>query len=175
MAKPGSRRDAEVQHGGQVELALVGGDLGQVAAPALIDRARRVKSRLTRSGIGAAALSGRVRQRRLRFGDRPAQTLAGHRRGHRVDRHLPAGLDEVLEHPRRPVGARRATRVVERRLHRRVELGPALLAGGRFTVVPLVEPRLADTPATGSTSRGAPDARSSGQAMNDATLIASPP
>ena len=31
----------QVQHGGQVELALVGGDLGQVPAPALIDRARR--------------------------------------------------------------------------------------------------------------------------------------
>ena len=29
---------AEVQHGGQVELAFVGGDLSEVAAPALIDR-----------------------------------------------------------------------------------------------------------------------------------------
>ena len=48
---------------GQVQLALLGGDLGQVPAPLWLIRAA-VKSRWRRSGSGAAALSGRVRLRR---------------------------------------------------------------------------------------------------------------
>src|SRR4051812_18078678 len=54
----------------------------------------------------------------------------------------PARGDEVLPHPRRPVSARRPTRVVERRAHRGVELPTSLLTRGGFAVVPLVEPRL---------------------------------
>jgi hypothetical protein len=60
----------EIQPGGQVQPALVGGNLGQVAVPALIDRLG-AEAPVTRSGIGAAAMSGRVRQRRLRYGQRP--------------------------------------------------------------------------------------------------------
>jgi hypothetical protein len=85
-----------------------------------------------------------VSERRLPFGHRPCRPW----RAIDVatvffDTRQPAAT-RVLPHPRRPVGSRVATRVVEGRLHRRVQLGPAALAGGRFTVVPLVEPRLAD-------------------------------
>ena len=68
--EPGQSPRRQVKHGRQVQLALLGGDLGQVPAPALVDRLA-LKFRLSRSGIGAAALSGRVRLRRFRFGQRP--------------------------------------------------------------------------------------------------------
>ena len=137
--------------------------------------ASALKSRLTRSGIGAAALSGRVRDRRLRFGHRPCEALAGHRGRHRLLRHLPAVLDEVLAHPGRPVGARRAARVVERRLHRRVEARP-VAPGGRS---------VAGRATCRTTTRSPPSARQRPRgehrwsvlwaATNDATVIASPP
>ena len=152
----------EIQHGGEVELALVGGDLGQVPAPALIDRVgvevpfhqvRDRRRRLVRAGQAAP----------LAFRGPARQALAGHRRRHRVDRHPPAGFDEVLEHSGRPVGARRATRVIERRLDRRVQLGSAPPRGrwvhGRATCRTTTR----SPPTTGSTSRGAPGARSSGR------------
>ncbi len=66
----GQPAGGEVLDGGQVERALVGGDLGQVIAPALIDPlgaevpAYQVRDRRRR-------LVGRVRDRRRRFGDRP--------------------------------------------------------------------------------------------------------
>ena len=129
------------EHRGEVELALVGGDLGQVAAPALVDAlGAEVSLHQVRDRIGGLVRPGQAAPLALRGTAR--QALAGHRGRHRVDRHLPAGLDQVREHPRRPIGPRRATGVLERGLHRSVELSPALLTAGGLTVVPLVEPRL---------------------------------
>ena len=93
--EPGQAPGSEVQHDRQVQLALVGGDLGQVSTPALINRP------------GREVTADQVRDRRcgfVRAGQRPAfafrrppgQALSGHRGGDGVDRHLPARLDEVF-------------------------------------------------------------------------------
>lgn len=71
-AKPGSRREprsstvARYSLPSSVGISVRSPHHFSLIAPAL-------KSRRTRSGIGSAALSGRVRHRRFRFGGRPAR------------------------------------------------------------------------------------------------------
>ena len=92
----------QVQHRGQVQFAFVGGDLGQVPAPPLIHSLRgEVPFHQVRDRFGCLVGAGQRSPFTLRGS--ALETLAGHRSRHRVHRHLPTGLDPVLEHPRRPV------------------------------------------------------------------------
>lgn len=72
IANPGSRREARSSTMARYSLpSSVGISVRSPHHFWLIRSAP--KSRPTRSGIGAAALSGRVSDRRLRFGDRPTR------------------------------------------------------------------------------------------------------
>src|SRR5215204_5060992 len=72
IANPGSRRDARSKTVARYSLpSSVGISVRSPHQRWLITPA--AKSLFTRSGIGAAALSGRVSQRRFRFGQRPAR------------------------------------------------------------------------------------------------------
>ena len=90
QSEPGEPPGRAVQHSGQVQLALVSGDLGQVPAPTLIgclgaevppQHVRDRRSRLVRAGQRAS----------LALRAAAHQALAGHRSRHHVDRHPPAG------------------------------------------------------------------------------------
>ena len=58
----------QVLDGGQVQLAFVGGHLGGITTPLVVDRRRREVS-FDQAGAGGSALSGRVNQ--------PRRVLAG--------------------------------------------------------------------------------------------------
>jgi hypothetical protein len=113
----------EVLDRGPVQLALVGGDLGQVPAPLLVDLLGiEVPLHEVRDWIGRLVGPGEVPPSAL---GACHQSLSNHGAGHRVHRYLPAAFDEVFEDPVRPVGG---SRVVEGLLHRLIEVSPALLA-----------------------------------------------
>jgi hypothetical protein len=92
---------------------------------------------------------------------RPAhQALAGHRRLHRLLRHLPSPLAQIRAHPRRAVIA---VGLLERTLHVRVEGSAPRLARRRGSTPPLVEPRLAELQGPTGQRMGPHRARSSGR------------
>jgi hypothetical protein len=80
-------------------VAAVGGDLGQVPAPALIGPLgvevsfHQVRDRCCRLVRASRATPPTLRGSAV-------QASAGHRRRHRVDRHRPTSRDQIGEHPR---------------------------------------------------------------------------
>ena len=125
----------QVEHGGQVELAFAGRDLGDVATPLHV---RGGCSEVAAQQVGelrrGLALLG---QSLTPLGFAPEQPLALHRLRDGVHTHGPAGLEQVAVDPRRAVGALGGA---EQRADLRVELtAPAGLRGDRG-LDPLVEP-----------------------------------
>ena len=89
---------AQVQDGGQVELALIGRDLGHVAHPAAVDSGGgEVAAQQVGKRHRPPALSG---QPPGALGFAPGRALVGHRRGDRVLTAPPALLEQVGMDPR---------------------------------------------------------------------------
>src|SRR5918995_320183 len=109
------------------------------------------------SGIGAPALSGRVSERRLRFGQRPTRPWRAIEAATVLTDTRQPGLDRVLLPPGRTVAAGVAAGVLEGRLHRRIQIGLASLTNSRHV-------KASGIPCTVLWD-----------ATNDATLIASTP
>src|SRR6476659_571644 len=129
----------QIQHGRQIELALVSGDLGEVTAPFPV---RRLGGEVAPHQVGK-------RRRRLVLAGQPAgplgfaalQALPAHRVGHRVHPDPPALGAQISVNARRAIGAAGG---LEQLPHPLVELGaPALPIGGPATQ-PLMQPRDAD-------------------------------
>jgi hypothetical protein len=131
----------QVDHGGQVQLPGRGRDLGDIADPALVDRARGEVPASIRSGNGAFDLSCLVNPlRRLIF---RATTLAGASSRDRLLTDRPPLLAQVEHQPRRavqPASASNPTFTARSMVSRR---GPAWWTPVAMAVrgQPLVEPR----------------------------------
>ena len=105
----------QVLDGGQVELAFVGGHLGEIAAPLMVDRRRReVPFDQVRGRWGGLVGTGQ-KPRRVLVGRATSPWRAIDASTLFFDTRHPS-CDEVGEHPRRPIAA---IGVIEGPLHRR--------------------------------------------------------
>jgi hypothetical protein len=135
--EPDTAAGVQVQHRGEVELALFGGQLGQVSAPAPVRLLRRAEVALQQVG----SLSGVLAP----AGQRPAATTAGHQTllAHQLcDGVLtdpPAPLPQLGGDPRRPIPA---PMPFEHQRHLRGQRRPAGPAQRHIPIPPPVEPRL---------------------------------
>src|SRR6516164_5870888 len=126
---------AQIQHRGKVELALVGGDIGDVATPFQVRRrGSEVAFQQVRKFRRLLVLSGQALTP-LWFST--LQALPAHGLRDRVHTDLPALLEQVGVDARRTVAALGGR---EQLGHPRVQLGAATLLVGGFAVCPLVEP-----------------------------------
>ncbi len=128
----------QVQDRGQIERALVGGDLGQVPDPGHVRRRRRGKVTpdqvrcLTRRRVGL----GQPPTPAFRAGH---QVQLGHHRRDRVHADPPTRLPQLVGDPRRPVGAPVPGEQINDRRREGPPVGPPQ---GHIPVAPLVEPCL---------------------------------